>query len=292
MVQERFTGLRALGEAISQFSSIGESQMLQGVPRDEHKLIESLVALAPTSHLLHIPARVVAVRSFLVAKFHAFSLLFKILGEDSEYYEPVRKVMYSIIFTLMAEDVYFSCLNGPSFPDEIKFRLAEDLISLWDSGTDLASIRHFPALEALWTARNGAPPSFGTMDGTSEVLRLSIDLGDDWQEFLVDQVSNEEAKWALEEFLFGLSYEELYEVRSRLRRFGISAVNFDEVRFYLGRRPAYSVVKNPDPRAIYDFYVDRRDAAIFRKQTAAAGPHKTLEEIYLIYRITEPVPKI
>jgi hypothetical protein len=186
---------------------------------------------------------------------------------------------------MMTEEVYFSCLEDPGFTPETKSRIADDLITLWDSGADPRSVRHMPALEALWTARDSAPPSFGTMDGSSELLRITIDLEEDWKEFLVDQSSVNETRWALEEFLFGLSFEEINKVRSRLSKFGVSAVSRDEVRSYLSSRPAYAVVTGSDFRAIYDFYVDRRDAALFRKKTAVPGPYRTLEEIYIKYRI-------
>jgi hypothetical protein len=71
----------------------------------------------------------------------------------------------------------------------------------------------------------------------------------------------------------------------RLKRFGINAVSFDEIRSYLGSRPAYSVLKNPDPRMLYDFYIDRKEASLLRKRLNAPGPYKTLEEIYLQYRM-------
>jgi hypothetical protein len=163
--------------------------------------------------------------------------------------------------------------------------LADELISLWDYGHDLSSTQHLPALEALWAARDNSPPSFGTMDGSSELIRVSIDLGRDWQEFLVSHVEENETHWALEEFLFGLSYEEIQEVRTRLVRFGILAVGRDEVHTFLGSRPAYGYVHNSDPRAIYDFYIDRRNAAAYRKRSGAPGPLKTLEEMYLQFRL-------
>jgi hypothetical protein len=125
------------------------------------------------------------------------------------------------------------------------------------------------------------------MDGTSELFRISIDLGADWEEFLKARGNDSETRWALEEFLFGLSFEEIDDVRSRLSRFGILAVGGDEVRSYLGSRPAYTIVRDSDPRAIYDFYVDRKDAAAFRERTAVPGPRKTLEEMYLQFRIAQ-----
>jgi hypothetical protein len=286
IVRERFDCLESFGMTIALFPLIRETQTLLGFARDDRQFIQSLVGLGPSSNLLHIPSRIQAVRSFLVTKFHAFSLLFKLVPEYPEFNGRIQRAVFSILFTIMAEDVYFSCINEPSFPLDMKLNLAEELVLLWDSGSELAMAEHFPALEALWTARNDSPPSFGTLDGTSEIFRISIDLGDDWHTFLIHKLADDETKWALDEFLFGLSYEELVSVRSRLRRFGINAVDFNEIRFYLGSRPAYSMVKNSDPRELYDFYIDRKEASLLRKHLAVPGPYKTLEEIYLEYRMS------
>jgi hypothetical protein len=283
--RNRLSCLRDLGNVISRYPSIRETQMVRGEVRNEEKLIETICTFAHPSRSLYSPTRVVAVRSYLVAKSHAFTMLAILVRDNDELYIPVRRIIFSIICTLMIEEVYFSCLNDSSFSDTIRFRLADDLVTLWDSGVDPRALQHLPALEALWTARDAAPPSFGTMDGSSEMVRISIELGDDWHHFLIEQISNEETRYALEEFLFGLSYEEILEVRSRLSRFGISAVGNDEVRSYLGSNPAYTIVDDVDPRYIYNFYVDRRDAAQLRKRMNAPGPKKTLEEIYLKYRI-------
>jgi hypothetical protein len=285
LIKQRFDCLKVFGEAIALHPPIRESQILRGYARDEQDLVKILAGFASSSHLLRIPARIQAVRAFLVTKFHAFSLVSKLYDHDSRFHESIQDVLFSIMFTIMAEDVYFSCLNNPSVPEEMKFRLADELISLWDSGAEPAVIRHFPFLEALWTSRNDSPPSFGTLDGTSELLRLSFDLEEDWHDFLLNQIDNEETKWALDEFLFGLSYEELVSVRSRLRRFGITAIDVNEIPLYLGSAPAYTIIDKSDPRFIYDFYIDRKEAALLRKHLDSPGPQKTLEEIYLKYRM-------
>jgi hypothetical protein len=255
--------------------------MVRGELGDEKKLVESLAGFARPSRLLHSPARVALVHSYLVAKSHAFSLLSVLAKNRAEYRLRARRVVFTVIYTLMIEEVYFSCLRDPSFSDSIRARLADDLEALWDSGADPRSVEHLPALEALWAARDAAPPSFGTMEGASELARITTDLGDDWHSFLVESISNDETRFALEEFLFGISYEEILELRSRLNRSGISALGFDEVRSCLGSRSVYAAINSEDPRSAYDFYVDRRDAAQLRQRMNAAGPKKTLEEIYL-----------
>ena len=287
LVDHRFECLNALGAAISKYPSVRDSHKLRGVHRTEGQLLKALVTFASTSHLLHIPARVVAGRSYLVAKFQAFSLLHMLAGEREEFYKPLRKVILSIIHTLMAEEVYFSCLDDPGFAQIVKINLAYDLISLWESGSDPRTVRHLPALDALWDARDSSPPCFGTMNATSELLRITMDMGEDWHKFLVAHVSINETRWALEEFLFGLSYEEIDSVRSRLVKFGINAISHDEIHSYLGSKPAYGIINSSDYREIFDFYVDRRDAARFRQRLSVPGPGRALEEIYLKYRIAQ-----
>jgi hypothetical protein len=285
IARTRLSCLKDLGAVISRFPSIRESQTARGEAWDEKKLLESVTGWAHPFRLLHSPDRAAAIHSYLAAKFHAFSLLAALAKDKSEYRIRARRVVFNVIYTLIIEDVYFSCLEDSAFPGPIRARLAGDLLALWDSGVDPRSVEHLPALEALWTARHAAPPSFGTMEGSSELARITTDLGDDWHGFLVDSISNDETRFALEEFLFGISYEEILELRSRLKRFGVSAVGFDEVRTCLGSQSTYRAANNDDPRSAYDFYIDRRDAAQLRRRMNAPGPKKTLEEIYLKHRI-------
>ena len=285
LFENRINCIYNLGKVVSSYPSVRESTILQGTLRDEQQLLNALCSFGSASRLLYVPSRVVLTRSFLVAKFQAFSMISILIKEHKDFINPLRNIMNSIIHTLMTEEVYFSCLDDPDFTHDIKMSVAHDLITLWDSGTDPRLVQHLPSLDALWTARDKSPPAFGTMTGSSELIRITIDLGDDWQEFLVDHTSIDETRWALEEFLFGLSYEEIRNLRSRLVSSGITAVGHEEVRSHLGEKPAYGIVKSTDYRAVYDFYVGRRDTAIFRQRSHASGPHRTLEEIYLKYRI-------
>jgi hypothetical protein len=287
LIQERFDCLNNLGKAVSRFPSVQEAQRLMGEERDTSQLIESLCSFSSTNHLLHIPTKVLAIRSFLVAKFHFYTMLYAITKHQGPWARELKSSTFRVISTLMVEAVYFSCLEDPAFSREIKMGIAHDLIALWDSGTDPRANRHLPAMETLWAAREETPPAFGTMDGNSELFRLSMEMGRDWQDFLIEGSTSDETRWALEEFLFGLSYEEIQQVRGRLLRFRISAVNYDEVRSYLGHLPIFSMVEGNDMRAIFDFYTDRQEAARFRKRSTAPGPYHTLEELYLRYRILQ-----
>ncbi|MDR1444212.1 MAG: hypothetical protein LBI94_04990 [Treponema sp.] len=286
-LRKRYDCVIDLGGAVSRFPSVRESQRLMGQERDESLLIRSLCSFSSVNHLLRIPSKVLAIRSLLVAKFHYYSMLLAVSKDNPLWVRSLRSSTFRVISTLMAEAVYFSCLEDPGFSLNIKLGIANDLISLWDSGTDPRTNRHLPALEVLWAAREETPPAFGTMDGNSELFRISFEMGPDWQDFLGKGSTNDEIRWALEEFLFGLSYEEIRQVRSRLLHFRIHAVNYDEVKTYLGHIPGFTMVEGGDIRNIYDFYTDRQEAAKFRKRSAAPGPCHTLEELYLRYRILQ-----
>jgi len=287
LVSERFRRLRNLGSAVFDYPSIKDTKFVRDILVNEYQLTESLLFFSAANHQLRTPAKVAALRSFLVAKFHAFSLLCNLTHENQSLFLQAKDISFSVVFTLMAEDVYFSCLDDPGFSSGTKSQLAHDLINLWDSGTDKRSIHHLMALSSLWAARDSAPPSFGTMDGNTELLRISIDMGSEteWEDFLKEESTNDNTRWALEEFLFGLSYEEILQVRQRLRKYGVTTVSHEEVRSYLDSTPVYSAVNDQEPRAIYDFFVERRDACTLRKRVSAPGPLNTLEEIYLKYRI-------
>ncbi|GHU25262.1 hypothetical protein FACS1894164_14040 [Spirochaetia bacterium] len=278
-VRERFSDLKKLGEIVIHCPSLNTGDV-QGTD-----LIDVFSALRNPSHVLYTPLKIVLARNFLVTKFQAFSLLFLLIRDAGEVAGQVRKVLLSNICTLMAEDVYISCIADPSFYLPIKIQLVNDLLSLWENGRDPHEIRHFPPLETLWMARDETPPVFGTMDGACELLRVSMAMGSDWHNFLLKESENQETVWALEEFLFGLSHEEIKTVRSALTVSGVRAVGYDEVQSYLDNRTTYTVTKNADPRALYDFYVARRDKAWDRGQKDLPGPHKTIEEIYFRYRL-------
>jgi len=285
VVADSFLRLRSLGDAVFAYPSIRDAQLLRGEVFDKDRLVKSLLELSSSSRLLRIPTKIIAMRGFLVAKFHSFALLSSLTAEREDFRKKVKEVVFSVISTLIAETVYFSCLDDPHFSHNTKACLARDLIELWDSGVDLRGLRHLSALSALWLARNSTHPNFGTMDGNTEILRLTMDLDEDWCEFLKEESSNDQTRWALEEFLFGLSWEEIQKIRGDLALRGIDSVGLDDIRGYLDTEPTYFGIDEEDPRTFYDFFIERRDACNFRKKLSAPGPRYTLEEIYLKYRI-------
>ncbi|MDR2515794.1 MAG: hypothetical protein LBC88_00260 [Spirochaetaceae bacterium] len=277
---KRFSEVRALGAAIARFPPERDS-----LPPDRDKLLALLAAEPEGPRPLHLPGRVIGARSFLVAKCRAFSLLARLVERDGALYQAIRRVLFSILYTLLAEDAYLAALESPGFSPETKRALAGDLLVLWERGDDPRKADHFPALEALWTARDNTVPGFGSMTGATEFLLISMELEEDWKDFIADKLENDEALAALEEFLFGLSWEEIREVRSRLETRGAYAISHADIHAFLENSGTYAAVNSRTPKAICDFFIDRREMAVHRRYAAAAGPRRTIEEMYLCFRL-------
>jgi hypothetical protein len=281
-MNEQLVHLENLGAAVAQYPIVRSAQLVWG-KYDSSKMLEDI---AIPSNKLYLPSRVVVTESLLIAKLQTFSVLSAMIQGIEGFCIPLRNSIFSIICVLMAEKVYFSCLEDPHFPANSKELLANDLISLWDSATDPRGERYFQPLEQLWQARDMNPPVYGTMDGTSEIIRVGMDLPDYWDGFLKEEAGGEETAAALDEFVFGLSFEDITKVRERMKRMEVTAINLsDFAQYFTSITFMYKAIKNSDPRTFYNFFIERRNQAQFRKRISEQGPQRTLEEIYLEYLV-------
>ncbi len=285
-VARRAADVEALGRAVSRFPTVLEFRRLGSSLRDHETLAESLSRAAGSAQLLRTPTRVVAGRSFLVAKIHALAFASLAAADDYSLSVRFRSAILGVVSTLLMEDVYLSCLEDDRFSSDKKNALLGGLMDLWDRRRDPGARSHVPALAELWAARDGQAPVFGTMEGACELMRLSLDLRGPWLSFVADRLEDRETQEALEEFLFALTFEEIEAVRGHLANYGICTADGETVRFVLGRKPLYSAAVGTDPRGMYEFYAERREAARARKRTGASGPKRTLEELYLAYLIS------
>ncbi len=281
----RFGDLEALGTAVARFPPVRAIQTLGNVRRSVETLESALCLKCGSARLLHTPSRVVIGRSFLIAKIHAFSYAAKAVSFDAPLVSRLRGCILGVVFSLLAEDVYTAALDDDAYPAEKKSPLAADLIRLWDDRRDPRACAHIPALSELWAARDGHIPVYGTMEGASELARLSFDMSESWFAFVSERLRDSQTHFALEEYLFGLSYEEIRWVRTRMASQGLHSADYLEIRSMLGSKTAFSPVDGNDPRAMYDFYAERRDAARARAWSGVPGPRRTIEELYLSFLI-------
>ena len=120
--------------------------------------------------------------------------------------------------------------------------------------------------------------------GTSELLMISMQMDEQWIAFIKSKMGESGVSQAMEEFLFGISFEQITTLRSILREKGIAAIGRDEVSSFLGQHVKADA--GLDYRDFYSMYTIRRDNARSRKRLNLQGPQKTIED-YFIQFVTE-----
>ena len=190
----------------------------------------------------------------------------------------------TMMFSLLAEDVYLNLIADKTLSREIRRQWGYSLLMLWEYRTDDRIQVIAPILNEVWTARRKLAPAFGTMMGTSELLLISMQMDGQWLGFIKNKLCDPGVSQAMEEFLFGISYEQISRLRTILRTKGIAAIGRDEVADYLGM--PIKTDAELDYRDFYSLYTIRRDDARERARMKLPGPHKTLED-YFIQFVTE-----
>lgn len=283
-IENRLSDVRRLARDIARFPSLLSKQILTSATevQTQHTLAESLLEYREGDKTLHLPTKAVLGKGFLVAKFHAFAAITKI-AQHSEFpqkeIQKLNNATLAILFTIMVEDVYLNLLDDLSIPIDIRRQIAYSLIILWEHRIDQTVIDVAPVLDSVWRARRKIAPAFGTMVGTSELLLLSIEMDDQWRDFILKKLSEKDVSFAMQEFLFALSHEQIQKLKTILKEQGINAINRDEVYTFLKQKP--SSFYDEDPRSFYLLYSVRRENAKARKKLNAEGPHNTLEDHFI-----------
>ena len=287
-LQKRLSYIEQLADAIANFPSLLERVNLTSSVRTPETLIENLISYSYPEDgdtTLHLPSKATLGKGFLVAKIHTFFSMSKLAKNfanmDEKEVQEYDDETVSIMFTLMAEDVYLNLIRDKSLPIAMRKDLAQSLIILWEHRADATMADIAPVLQSVWLARRKLAPAFGTMMGTSELLMVSFQLDEQWTRFIKQNLSNPEVAQAMEEFLFGLSYEQISKLKAILREQGVKAIGRDEVSAYLNERVKTDV--SLDYRDFYLLYTVRRDNARSRQRLRIPGPKKTLEDFFFCF---------
>lgn len=288
IITDRIADLEHLAKSIEMFPSLLEEHDLPGGMRTPDLLVDSLVDHRDEGDTtLQLPSKANLGKSFLIAKMHTFSSLSrqaKKIGADEKLSNELQLEAVTMMFSLLAEDVYLNLIGDASLPREFRREWAYSLLMIWQYRADTRIESVAPVLHAVWLARRSLAPTFGTMIGTSELLLISMQLDDVWIRFIKQKLGNAEIAEAMEEFLFGISYEQIQTLRTMLKTEGISAINRDEVSRFLGENIKGEA--SLDYRDFYSLYTVRRDDARARKRMKLPGPHKTLEDFFVQF-VTE-----
>ena len=288
IINERMKDLDHLASSVARFPSLLERHDLAGGMRTPQSLIDSLIDHQDEGDTsLQLPSKAILGKGFLVAKIHTFSSLSKQskrISAPERLTQDLQNETITMMFSLLAEDVYLNLIRDTSQPVDFRRQWALSLLLLWEYRNDQTIANVAPVLQSVWTARRKLAPAFGTMMGTSELLLISIQMDEQWIQFIKQKLGDSGVSQAMEEFLFGISYEQILQLRYILKTKGISAIGRDEVSKFLGEHVKTDA--GLDYRDFYSMYTVRRDNARARERMKLPGPHKTLED-YFIQFITE-----
>ena len=293
-LQGRLSKIEALAKATAAFPSLLERTNTSSSVRTPEGLVETLVSYHEDGDMmLHMPSKATLGKAFLVTKIHTFYSMSKLAKSEAKMDEKEAKE-YSdetnaMLFTLMAEDVYLNLLKNKNVSMELRRSIANSLIILWEHRSDQTMDDIAPVLQTAWNARRKLAPAFGTMMGTSELIMINMEMDEQWLRFTRDTLSNPEINQAMEEFLFGISYEQILRLKEIIREKDVKSIGRDEVSKYLGERVKTDI--SLDYRDFYLLYTIRRDNARARQRLHLPGPKNTLEDHFILYTMEKNLEK-
>lgn len=249
-------------------------------------LVELLCRLPDYDLDLHLPTKAVLGQAYLVAKINFLKGLGYALetapGTSADLQERLAFEVGESIYTKLGEELFLSIVTDPGGAALVKTRAARALFDIWEDRLTAEIDDFAPVLESVWMARNRMRPVLGTLRGTHELLRMLAGSQDHrfLDHFTLEDVPHEELQ-AFEEFLFGLSHEEIQKLRAHLEAQSAATVSQDEARGILGRnKESWAPVGGP--QALYTSYKKRKVKASYRELTGADGPKKTAEEYVMV----------
>lgn len=252
-------------------------------------LVEVLCHVPDYDLDLHIPTKAVIGQAYLIAKINFLKALLHALDAAAPVVAPGelrQKLEVEIgqsIYTKLAEELFVSIVTASDTPVKVKSGAAQFLFRVWEERLIVEVDDFAPVLEATWQARSRLLPVLGTMLGTHEVFRLFQEARDHrFLDYFGEDDVEEEQLLAFEEFLFGLSHEDIARIRAHMTDLGRSCVSLHDARTLLGSTEAVWMPELGGPQALYSSYKKRRVNAAHRALTGARGPKKTAEEYVLI----------
>jgi hypothetical protein len=257
-------------------------------------LIELLCRVPDYDLDLHVPTKATLGQAYLVAKINFFKALGYALTPLSPPKEIVLRLEIELaqsVYSKLAEELFVSILTDSKAPHPVKAGAARFLFRIWDERLMIEVDDFAPLLESVWRARSKVLPLLGTMLGTHEVFQLFREA---CNPSFIDYFGSEnlatEQLLAFEEFLFGLSYEEIQKLRRHMHDSHATVLTLEQARELLGRkRPSWSA-QHDGAQAFYTSYKKRRVNAHYRSLTGAEGPKRTAEEYVMTALLQAETP--
>lgn len=252
-------------------------------------LIELLCRVPDYDLDLHLPTKAVLGQAYLIAKINflkALGYALDALPHTAASPELRWRLAHEVgqsIYTKLAEEVFVSLVTAPDSEARVKTGAATFLFRIWEERLDIEVDDFAPLLESTWEARTKLLPVLGTLLGTHEVFQLFREARDHrFLDYFGEDDVAEEQLLAFEEFLFGISHEEITRLRAHMAAAGQGCVTLEEARDLLGHARSSWMPEVQGAQALYTSYKRRRVKAAYRALTETRGPKKTAEEYVMI----------
>jgi hypothetical protein len=277
--------LQEIANSISKYPSIFHEQHLGKTKRTIETLINSLCSDVQKDIRFHIPTKAVLGNAFIISKINFFFMLYYISIENPELCDSKDKfkdIIKNLIYSMMAEEVFLSIIEDKVVLKDIRIKAGYLLSNIWEYRLNHGIKEFAPILSHIWKARASLLPTFGTMLGFSELFKISENVESSFFSFLQrDELTDHEVQ-SIEEFIFGLSYEETEKIQKDMSVKGKSTVSQTDIEKTFGIR-IYPEYDQDDPREIYRSFTHRKINARNRARFNLPGPQKTLEEYLMCY---------
>lgn len=285
-MQKSIHTLEVQAWAIGRYPSILENNRLGNTERSIETLVAALTEKYATEDLFAMPSKAVAGRSFIVAKVNLFYMLLLLIGDDSTMEglaTRVRECILHAIIGVLTEDVLMELISDRNTYAAVKDEAVRLLAKMWEFRTD-PEVGHFnPVLARLWIERKKSLPIYGTLMGTYEYLHLSGKVDEICRDYIFHAATNTEETDALEEFLFGIRYEDLDMIRQRMVAEQKTSIDRKAIAAMLEKDSVFLCSENKDPMELYRFFNLRKKSAIARRNANVKGPVRTLEQNLFSY---------
>ncbi len=294
VIEETLVSLRMLAESISHYPSLLNQQILGKHSRTLETLVKNLCSHPGLNLLLNTPTKAILGRGFTIAKMNFFILVSYICSDYLNLCsakDDIKKVISLNVFSIMAEEVFISILSDESIDVHLRMKSGYFLAKIWEYRIYKGIEELEPILTDLWRSRQSFTPTFGTMQGISEITTFCADRNPMWLNFLEDTDFNEDILDALKEYLMGLSYEEIIRIEEHMESNSIASFKTADVEKILEIEKSYPMIDYHDPREMYHFYARRKQNAAFRKKSCMRGPKRTIEEYIICYMLKHDVIK-
>ncbi|MCC5876746.1 MAG: hypothetical protein JJU11_11055 [Candidatus Sumerlaeia bacterium] len=287
--------LNHLNESMGGYPSPLSSSQLGGQRRDVQTLLDRLTRQNFFSIDLVIPTRAIISSATNMARLNFFRMLHHVASEladsgtpvSDEHRVTIEEGIADSIGLRAAEEILRSIICRDDAERIVRERAALLILHLWHDFNSSATRDLLPMLFHTWQARRRVRPIMGTLLGASELFSLLANGCDGrFIDFLNREDCSDEQVTAFQEFLFGLSSEELEGLRHSK---GSEMVSIDELR---SETPSSTdtlsmglLVAGDRAERFYLFFMKRHIHAMNRALKDLPGPKQTAEQYVLEHLI-------